>query len=75
MPTYSNLPFNVVGSTIPPGADLIFDVELVEIVEGTMKFLKIDGPLCMNNQGVFNRDLLVIQYSGVSVTGHKHSTG
>ena len=63
------------GSTIPPSANLIFNVELVEIVEGKMKRIKIDGPTCLRDKAVFNKDLLTIEYSGVSASGHTHSTG
>lgn len=65
----------VSGASIPSKANLVFKVELVEIVEGEMKWVKIDGPSCLRKEGVFNGDLLTIQYSGVSATGYRHDTG
>ena len=61
--------FDFTGDSIPPFATLVFDIELMEIKSSKLRFFKVDGPDCGENNQVFQKDTLTIEYSGTSETG------
>ena len=53
----------------------MFDVELVEIVEGKLKWYKIDGPSCSEQEAVHHNDEITIMYNGFTESRFKFTNG
>lgn len=54
---------------------MVFDVELVEIVEGKLKWYKIDGPDCSVEEKAHHHDEVTIMYNGFTESGFKFTNG
>lgn len=56
----------VTGNTVPPNATLVFDKELVRIIYGKLRWHKLSGPECDDDEKVKDGDVLTVYYSGFS---------
>lgn len=63
------------GEIIPADSTLVFDVELVEIVQGKLKFHKVDGPDCEDKETADWHDKVSVLYNGFSEKGFKFNGG